>query len=219
MRSSLAVTVTVIALVAPVAAFCQGQSNAPAAVRILGDRTLWGDDFYGLLAFLPDFQRAGEQRVAVFPDRAVGERRFETLAQAQRAARSLDADLKAGADEPLTATVDRVYRVRRPLALQATAIQFLDDGSYRLAVSGPGVAFLAPGLLTATVLERLGPAERVTTELFDDGTERRPVILTVYHYAGGAIRFAESDVAPRPGFINRVFLDVAAVAAALRGAP
>ena len=66
------------------------------------------------------------------------------------------------------------------------------------------------------VLERLGRPERVTTELLDDGTERRPIILTIYHYAGGVIAFAESDVAPRPGFINRVFLDVSAVTAALR---
>jgi hypothetical protein len=40
-------------------------------------------------------------------------------------------------------------------------------------------------------------------------------VLTVYTYAGGSIAFAEADIAPRPGLVNRVRLDVPAVTAAL----
>lgn len=200
---------------APAVVPIQTPAKAPAVVPILGDRALWGEDFYGLLAFLPDFQNAGEKRIAIFADRVVGARRYDSLEEAQRRARALNQDLRRGANRSLTTAVNRLFQVQQPQAVNATAIQFLDDRSYRVVVLAPNAQFLAPGLKTATVLERLGQPERVTTELLDDGTERRPVILTVYHYAGGAIAFAESDVAPRPGFINRIFLDVPAVTAAL----
>lgn len=215
MRNSLACLAIGITLSAA-AALRQTPAKAPAVVPILSDRALWGEEFYGLLAFLPDFQNAGEQRIAIFADRVVGARRSESLREAQRRARALDQDLRRGPDRSLTTVVNRLFQVQKPPAVNATAIQFLDDRSYRVAVLAPDARFLARGLKTATVLERLGRPERVTTELLDDGTERRPIILTIYHYAGGAIAFAESDVAPRPGFINRVFLDVSAVTAALR---
>lgn len=219
MRNSLALMVAG-ALLLTATAFCQGYkgAEATAVVRILEDRALWGKDFYGLLASLASFQQAGEQRLQVFADRVVGTKRYDSLAEAQRRVPALEQALKRAEDQRLAAAVLRRYQAQ-PLILKPTAIQFVDDGSYRVAALQPDAQFLAPGLKTATVLERLGKAEKVTTEVLDDGTERRPVILTVYHYAGGAIAFAEADVAPRPGFINRVFLDVPAITSSLEAAP
>ena len=74
--------------------------------------------------------------------------------------------------------------------------------------------FLKPGLTISDVEARLGKAERVTTEVLDDGTERRPVILTLHHYAGGAIIFVESDMNPNIHSVDRVFLDVSKISAA-----
>lgn len=220
MRNSLALMVAA-ALLLTATAFCQGYRGADAAavVRILDDRALWGEDFYGLLASLATFQQAGEPRIQVFADRVVGTKRYDGLAEAQRRARALEQALRSPKDQSYAAGVRRRYATQRPLALNPTAIQFVDDGSYRVAVLAPDARFLPAGLKTATVLERLGKPEKVTTELLDDGKERRPVILTVYHYAGGAIAFAESDIAPRPGFVNRVFLDVPAITSSLEAAP
>jgi hypothetical protein len=187
-------------------------------LRIVEDRALWGEGFYGLLASLPSFQKAGEQRLQVFADRVVGTKKYDSLAAAERETRSLDRTLRSAQDPGLAAAVRRRFQAQRPVDLKPTTIQFVDDGSYRVAALEPGAQFLAPGLKVATVLERLGKAERITTEVLDDGRERRPVILTIYHFAGGAIAFAEADVAPRPGFVSRVFIDVPALTSALREA-
>lgn len=196
-------------------AWCQRpQEDTPAVVRILDDRTLWGEDFYRLLASLPDFQKAGEQRVVIFADRVVGANRYERMEEAERRARTLERELRS-ADQPLANAMRRRYQVQQPLALQPDAIQFLDDKSFRIAALAPNAQFLPQRLEVATVLERIGKPEKVTTELLDDGTERRPVILKIYHYAGGAIAFAESNIAARPGRVNRVFVDVQALTSAL----
>ena len=65
------------------------------------------------------------------------------------------------------------------------------------------------------VRRRLGKEERVTTELLDDGTERRPVGLTLHFYAGGAIAFVESDHSVKIGSVDRVLLDASKISATL----
>ncbi len=219
MRNSLTLLITGAVLLAATT-ICQGDTDGRTAmmVRIVEDRALWGEDFYRLLASLPSFQKAGEQRLQVFADRVVGTKKHGSLAEAERGALSLDRTLQSTQDPALAAAVRRRFQAQRPVALKPTAIQFVDDGSYRVAALEPDAHFLPPGLKIATVLERLGKAERVTTEVLDDGRERRPVILTIYHFAGGAIAFAEADVAPRPGLVSRVFIDVPALTSALREA-
>lgn len=213
MRNVLAFTALGIVLLTATASG-QGQADTRAIVRILDDRTLWGEDFYRLLASLSDFQKAGEQKVVLFPDRVVGNNRYERLPEAERRTRTLERELSE-ADPPLAAAAQRRYQVQQPMVLRPEAIQFLDDRSFRVAALAPAALFLPKGLKVATVEERLGKPEKVTTEMLDDGTERRPIVLKIYHYAGGAIAFAESNIAPRPGLVNRVYLDVPAVTSAL----
>ncbi len=61
------------------------------------------------------------------------------------------------------------------------------------------------------VRSRLGEPERVVEQTIQNRTERRPVILKLHIYAGGAIAFAESNMA-EPNVIERVVVDLEKVA-------
>jgi hypothetical protein len=51
--------------------------------------------------------------------------------------------------------------------------------------------------------------------LLDDGSEMRPVVLKLHHYAGGAVVFAESNLNPKAGAVDRVLLHAAVISAAI----
>src|SRR5215213_8950335 len=145
-------------------AWCQKpQGDNRTIVRILDDRTLWGEDFYRLLPSLPDFQKAGEQRIVIFADRVVGANRYERMEEAERRTRTLERELRSE-DQPLANAMRRRYQVQQPLALQPDAIRFLDDTSFRVAALAPNAQFLRQPFEGATVLQRLGKQEKVATE-------------------------------------------------------
>ena len=50
-----------------------------------------------------------------------------------------------------------------------------------------------------------------------DMKDERPAVLALWHYANGAVVVVESDMAPRPGQVSRVVLEVPAVAGARCG--
>lgn len=180
---------------------------------ILTDQSLWGKDFPSVLVSLPAFTRAGEQQVAVFPDKILGRTKYtkRTAPPVARLARELKATSNRS---PLSPKV-RTLLSQGVISLTPQVLQLPDDKTFRLAAVGPSAEFLAPGLSIADVESRLGKEERVTTEVLDDGTERRPVILTLHHYAGGAIIFVESDVNPHIGSVDRVFLNAPQISTAL----
>ena len=102
-----------------------------------------------------------------------------------------------------------------PPPLKSDVIQSSDDGSFRIALIG--TEFLRRGLTVNQVEAAIGQPETVTTQLIQSEGERRPVILTLHSYAGGAVVFAESDLAPKPGVIDRVILNLPAVSAVVFG--
>lgn len=184
--------------------------------HILSDTRLWGKDFPTVLAALPSFNRAGESRIAVFPDRIVGEHKFKSLEAAGREAENVTKYLNLGQIKfrPEFETLfQRGFR-ERAATLKPEPLNFLDDDTKRVAVLSRGSQFLAPGLTIATVRRILGEPEKITKELLDNG-ERRPIILKLHHYAGGAIAFAESNWTTRPGDVDRAFLNVPATTAAV----
>jgi hypothetical protein len=99
--------------------------------------------------------------------------------------------------------------------LKAEVILLPDDRTFRLAATGPSPQFIAPGLKIEDVRRRLGKEEQITTEVLDDGTDKLPVILTLHHYAGGAVIFAVSNFSPTEGAVDRVFLNAAGISAAI----
>lgn len=183
--------------------------------EILTDQSLWGKDFPSVLRSLLAFSRSGEEQVSVFPNRILGRTKHTVRRQAEPSAARLARQLTV--TQNLTPNSPRLesYMGKGGTPLKAGVFQLSDDRTFRISAAEPSAQFLAPGLSIADVERRLGKEERVTTEVLDDGTERRPVILTLHHYAGGAIVFVESDVNPNIGSVDRVFLDASKISASL----
>ena len=179
--------------------------------EILTDQSLWGEKFPSVLAALPAFAGAGESQIWVFSDRIVGGNKFRGRDEAERQVKNVIEALK----KPPSPRSDKLRTMMATgvSPLKPTAILFRDDRTYRVAAEGG--PFLRPELSIAEVRRRLGKEERITTEVLDDGTERRPVILTLHYYAGGAIAFAESDHSLKIGSIDRVLLDASKISATL----
>jgi hypothetical protein len=178
---------------------------------ILTDQSLWGEKFPAALAALPGFSGGGESQVWIFSDRVVGGNKFRERDQADRQVRNVSEALK----KPRQPRSDKLRAMigTGQSPLKPTAILFTDDRTHRVAAEGG--PFLRPGLSIADVRRRLGKEERTTTEVLDDGTEHRPVILTLHFYAGGAIAFAESDRSVKIGSIDRVLLDASKISTTL----
>jgi hypothetical protein len=192
-----------------------GQDDQSSTVtRILTIRALWGQDFPAALSSLPYWSRVGERTVVVFHDRIIGATPFRTAEAAQPARITLSEQLSQSAPSPAPAFIDLLSGVTgRPSPFRSDVVRGSDDGSYRVAIVGPSPQFLPPGLTVEMVESLIGPAQAVTSQVIQTEGERRPVILTLHSYAGGAVIFAESDFAPKPGLIDRSILNVPDVSA------
>jgi hypothetical protein len=193
-------------------------AGAPAPtplVRMLRDPVIWGRDFPLVIASLPAFEHAGDTAIVVSQSRAVGSRSFESVRVAESAANELArtvAERRGMARQGIAALVDSARRITMP---QATAVPDPEASTTHVGWANPSLQFLMRSLPVATVKNRLGDPERITKLLIDSGGERRPVVLTLYHFANDAVVFAESDWAAKPGLVDRVFLNVARLTAAL----
>jgi hypothetical protein len=185
-------------------------------VKILTTRPLWDKDSLAALAFLPAWSRIDERTVAIFPARVVGATPFKTAEEAQRALAAMERALSESrpASAPEFEELLRGF-TRAPAPFQPAVIRLLDDDTFRIALTAQGSQFLPKSLTVKQVEELIGQPESVTTQVIQSERDRRPLILTLYSYAKGAIIYAESDWAPRPGFVDRVILNVPAVAAVL----
>ncbi len=213
---SFSIFILAIGLLWPVGA-ASGQTPTGASLtQILTIDELWGDDFQAVLAYLQSWELVGEQEVAVFGDRIVGATPYESLTAAASKSRDLSVEITKAAPiaSQTLAPMLEPYRKQAPRFEVEVAISS-HDGSQRVAWTAPTIQLLAPGLTMATVRERLGPPEEVTREVIESERDHRPVELTGLSYAGGAAIFVETNIAPRPGYVDHVVLDIPAVAAVL----
>lgn len=186
------------------------QPASASLEKVLSDDTIWGKDFDALVSILASANAAGEETLFVFPDKVVVGRKSASLAEA----RSMAQRLTAATQRPLPKLKPKFQAGTRRsgdraiAAFPPEAVAFPEDDSFRAVWSRPGTEFLKRDIPIQRIEERFGPPESVTTMVVQNEYERRPVILTLHSYAGGAIIFAESDWAPVPGMVDRVLLDV-----------
>jgi hypothetical protein len=187
-----------------------GQQPALTLQRILSDDTLWGTDYPSILTRLRALRDSGERTAYVFADRAAGASASRTQADAQTRATRLTTLMARPVtlQAPYAQLQQRAAASPNAVALRAEAVRLRDGDGYHLAITrAAGLQLLAPGLTIAAVHARLGPPEKVTEQAIQNEGERKPVILTLHQYAGGAIAFAESNMA-EPGVVERVVLDL-----------
>src|SRR4051794_22645956 len=191
------------------AALASGQQPPPALQRILADDTLWGNDYPAVLTRLRALRDSGERTAYIFTDRAAGATASRTQADVQARATRLTSSMT----RPATLQAPYVQLQQRAAAptaaaLRAEAVRLRDGDGYHLAITRvAGLQLLRPGLTIEAVRARLGPPEKVTEQAIQNEGERKPVILTLHQYAGGAIAFAESNMA-EPGIVERVVFDL-----------
>jgi hypothetical protein len=160
--------------------------------------------------------------VSVFSDKVVGEKRYASRDEAGAASERLRQAQTAASPQPRDKLPGELLRrlsdARQQLSRFRTEVQaFREDSSYHVVWRAPASQFLAPGLTVETVRESLGPPEETRDVVVQSEGDRRPVILTLNVYLGGAVIFAEADVAPRPGLVDRVLLDSRLLSDALFG--
>lgn len=199
-----------------------------AIVKILNDRTLFGKDLPAALAYLPSWSQINERQVEIFPDRIVGSLVYKTTQEAQQAATRLREATAGPRLTPNPEFADLLKGVPSQFPFNVEVIPYFpDDGSIRVAWTAPivipapppelidqaqqALQFFDPGLKAITVQQRVGPPDAINQEIVQSEKDERPVILTRFSYAKGAIDFAEADLSLRPGFVDRILFNVSAV--------
>lgn len=184
--------------------------------KILLDSSLWGRDFPAALAVLRGFAAAGETTLYIFADRAAGATPFRTALAAQSQLAKAREQIAKPPDlqPPFTAMQKQAAQpAGGPLRIEAAKI--IDGDGYHLVAARTGqLQLLSPGLTIVTVHSRLGPPGQVVKRTIHAEGESKPIVLTLHVYAGGAIAFAESNMA-EPGVVERVVLNIAAVSPAV----
>ena len=215
------VGIVAIAMLACVEANAQSSPtpSKPTLDAIFSDSTLWGKDFPIALASLQSWPAAGERSVVVFQNRIVGGTPLKTREEAEQTSKKVAEAMATMEFKPKprfeAMFKDVAPQLAAPLKTEIIS-RFQDDDSVRVASTRPDAQFLAPNLTMAAVQKRLGPPEKVEQQVIHGEGERRPVVLTLYRYADGAVTFAESNIAVRPGMVDRVLLDVPTVVNAIQ---
>ncbi len=190
-----------------------GQTPEPAVVKILSNQAVFGKDFAAALRSLPGWNALEEREIAVFSVQLVGSTPFDTKQAAEKRVSQLN--------EALTKTHAQfksefsAMSEARLHPLRVEAIPFPEDDSYRAAMTDSSLQLLNPDLTLERLSAALGKPESVRYVTVQNKTERRPIQLKLYEYAGGQIAFAVPDPTLRPGIIDRALLNVRAINSAV----
>lgn len=188
-------------------------ANSSQFEKLLTDRNIWGEDAFRVFASLDRWK--GEPSILLFTDRVVGGSKFETPEQAREKAAAMARTMGRPFSKltPEFATSYKEALARKAAALQVESVPFMEDDSYRLQWKREGAEFLKRQLTMRAVVAAYGAPEKTTTEVVHARGDRRPAVLTISEYAGGMLKFVQSDLSPDPGMVDRVVLDVPAAAA------
>jgi hypothetical protein len=188
-------------------------ANSSQFGKFLADRNIWGEDAFRVFASLDRWK--GESSILLFTDRVVGGSRFETPEQARQQAAAMARMMNRPFPKltPEFATLYKEALARKTPALEVEPVPFMEDDSYRLQWKREGAEFLKRQLTMSAVVAAYGAPEKTTTEVVHARGDRRPAVLTISEYAGGLLKFVQSDLSPDPGVVDRVVLDVPAAAA------
>lgn len=201
------------------------ESENAKIIRILTNPNLWQKDFPTVIKSINSFDAIGEIKVEVFQNDVVGSRKFEPQdagllreTSELRSYMAVNPRLKQQVVVAINSNWNQLQETVTPAGQAA-----LSDGSLRVSLASKTVVeaqFLAPGLTLNTLREQNGEPESISREVADSSDdERRPLILTLYRYADGAITFATTDTSPNPELIDRAILDTKKISVAISTRP
>ena len=196
-------------------------ANSGQLEKFLTDRNIWGEDAFRVFASLDLWKAQGESSILVFTDKVVGGSKFETPEQAREKAAVMSRTMNHVKFKlsPEFASSYKSALDRKTPALQVESIRFMEDDSYRVQWKREGAEFLKKQVTIQAVVAAYGAPEKTTAEAVQALGDRRPAILTTSEYAGGKIKFVQSDLASAPNVVDRVVLDVPASAALVMAHP
>lgn len=188
------------------------RKTAVSLERILTTDAIWGKDFGALVRVVADADANGEKTLLIFPDRIVSGTKYASLEEAATWARRYADPALRGPLRVRPRFRARALESEHAEAARPEALAFAEDDSFRVVWSRPGLEIAKPGLTIQDVVRLLGPSEPPVQVVLQTQYELRPIILTLHPWAFSAVAFAESDLSPVPGAVDRIQLDVAKAA-------
>lgn len=182
--------------------------------KILTDRQLWGDDAFAVFASVDRWKNVGETSIIIYPDKVAAGAKSESTDDVKKNVTRMVAAMKLPRPQlraEYAARYQEAIATKVP-TLKVEFARFLEDDSFRVVWQREGGEFLKKDLKIRTIFDIYGKPEKTTTEVVHSRGDRRPAILTLHHYANDTVKFVESDLTPTHGLVDRVILDVAAVA-------
>jgi hypothetical protein len=201
-------------------ALAQSQPRKMGVSQILAEKDLWGKDFGQALVRVQSLNEIGQKEATIFEvNQVVGGTTYSTRTEAEAASAKLTT-----AGTTARQNVDQALRhlwktSSVSVGERSTNVEIVSQsgGDQVATKSSKPAQFLAPGTTISTIEQKLGPPEKVSQQLIQTEYERRPVVLTLYAYGDGAIKFAESDMEPK-GKIDRVIVDTSKIATSINEA-
>lgn len=198
----------------------QTQPRKMGVSQILAEKDLWGKDFGQALVRVQSLNEIGQKEATIFEvNEVVGGTTYSTRTEAEAASAKLTT---AGttARQSVDQALRHLWRTSSvSLGERSPNVEIVSQaGGDQVATrSAKPTQFLAPGTTISTIQQKLGPPEKVSEQLIQTEYERRPVVLTLYAYGDGAIKFAESNMEPK-GKIDRVIVDTSKIADSINAA-
>lgn len=192
------------------------QKPSSQLARFLVDENIWGKDTPAVFAWLDSWRQINMPQIILYPDKVMAGISSTSEKQADHKVAQLDSAAKAPQPR-LKPFYAKAFTGRIPAAppVESTFTTNPEDDSLRVTWSKKSLRFLREGLTLSGIFRTYGKPERTTSKLVQNKRDTRPILLTFYHYANGAIQFVESDPAPDPDLVSRIVLDVNTVAAEL----
>jgi len=189
------------------------QPQQSELLRIITNPVIWRKDFRSVLTLLNDMKKIGETNVVVYADQAEGTRKFSaTSGEALKEASELQLLIKENRSQLKPEVLARLSATwnqetsslgpkAQPIRGESLAAVVLTERTQVPA------ELLSVEVTPAVLRQQIGEPESITKQVIDRGDERRPIILTLYHYAGDAIVFAVPEMSRTPGVVDRAYLN------------
>jgi hypothetical protein len=214
--------VLICGVVCTSAGYCQEHSKVTLE-KVLSNPNIWGKDFKTALADVSVLQAIGEGEVAIFPDKVQSTSPKNDTAELQNLVVEFRTALSTVPKETRDGVRDVMNcdkssssaRCQTGFLLGSQTVKEVHEhGETQVAAASKQLQFLAPDANVSLIKKELGPPEAVTQKVVQTEYERRPEVLTEYHYASGQITFVTSSMGSN-GRVDRVYVDANAVSTSL----